>query len=148
MFGDAGVIAAGDTGDVRVVEAATLPAYRATMGTGFGLPDGLLDPIFTPASLTDASFVALMAHDDGEPVATSAVVISGECAGVYNVATPPQFRKRGFGEAATRAAVAEGVRRGCTTTTLQASAMGFPIYARMGYRTLTTWRNHTGEAAR
>jgi hypothetical protein len=148
MFGDAVTIAEGETRDVRIVDETSLAAYCATMSAGFELPEGVLDAILTPASLRDPSFVALLAYDGDEPVASSALVVSDRCAGVYNVATPPQQRKRGLGEAVTRAAVAEGVRRGCTTTTLQASAMGFPIYARMGYSTAVTWRNHTGDVGK
>jgi hypothetical protein len=147
MFGDAAAIAEGDTADVRIVDEALLPDYLTTMGGGFGVPPQVLGTIFTPDTLKDPTFVALLAYDGGAPVASSALIVTEGCAGVYNVGTPAEFRNRGHGERATRAAVAEGVRRGCTTTTLQASAMGFPIYERMGYRTLTTWRNHTGEAA-
>jgi predicted acetyltransferase len=64
-------------------------------------------------------------------------------AGIYNVATPAAFRNRGLGEATTRAAVAEGQRRGCVMSTLQASEMGYPIYERMGFRTATTWTSLT-----
>jgi hypothetical protein len=42
-------------------------------------------------------------------------------------------RRRGYGEALTWAAVAGGQRAGCTIASLQASALGKPVYARMGF---------------
>ena len=56
----------------------------------------------------------------------------GDC-GVTLVATTPEARGQGLATRAMRHALAEAARDGCTTTTLQASAMGRPIYERMGY---------------
>ena len=147
MFGDAASMAGQEACDVRAVDEALLSDYRVKMASGFEIPEAALAAIITPAALHEDSFVALLGFVGDEPVASAAVVVTGDCAGVYNIGTPPAQRKKGYGEALTRAAIAEGVRRGCTTTTLQASAMGFSIYERMGYRTLTTWRNHTGEGS-
>ena len=71
---------------------------------------------------------------DDVPVSTAHVGVTGRTAGIYNVATPPEHRRHGYGEALTWAAVAEGGHLGCDHSTLQASPMGAPIYRRMGYR--------------
>lgn len=143
MFADAAAIDGPVDLDVRVVDESLLPAYVATMAAGYSMPVDVLKPMFTLGSVRNPSFAALLGFVDDTPVATAAVVVSGTCAGVYNVGTPAEFRRRGYGEAATRAAVVEGVRRGCTTTTLQASEMGFPIYKRMGYGTVVNWRSYS-----
>lgn len=142
MNGDATAMPAAQT-DVRLIDADMLAQYVAVMAAGFGIPRSLVASLLTVESLQSPEYALFLAFDGETPVATAALVVSGDVAGVYNVGTPPEFRRRGFGEAATRAAVAEGVRRGCTRTTLQASAMGYPIYERMGYRTVATWRNYT-----
>jgi ribosomal protein S18 acetylase RimI-like enzyme len=67
--------------------------------------------------------------------------VSDTVAGVYNVATPEAFRRRGLGEATTRAAVAEGRNRGCVISTVQASDLGYRIYERMGFRTAVAWQS-------
>jgi GNAT superfamily N-acetyltransferase len=58
---------------------------------------------------------------------------AGEC-GVYLVATLPEARGRGAATALMSHALAEARRRGCTTTSLQATQRGRPLYLRMGYR--------------
>jgi predicted GNAT family acetyltransferase len=59
---------------------------------------------------------------------------SHRIAGVYTVATLPEFRGRGLGEALTWRAALDGLVEDCVAASLQASRMGFPIYARMGFR--------------
>jgi hypothetical protein len=61
--------------------------------------------------------------------------MSDGVAGVYNVATSVAARGRGFGEALTwRATLADP----SLPAVLQSSAMGRPIYERMGYA-ITAW---------
>ena len=42
----------------------------------------------------------------------------------------------------TARAVAEGVAAGAHTAYLQASAMGYGVYERMGFRTAETWPSY------
>jgi GNAT superfamily N-acetyltransferase len=53
---------------------------------------------------------------------------------VYLVATLPEARGRGLATALMSHALLEARERGCTTTSLQSSARGRPVYARLGYR--------------
>jgi predicted acetyltransferase len=77
---------------------------------------------------------------DGEPVASSTLVYGGRVAGVHNVATLPEARRRGFGEALTWHAMARGASFGCDMAALQASQMGRPVYERMGFRLVSQYR--------
>jgi GNAT superfamily N-acetyltransferase len=77
---------------------------------------------------------------DGRIVATSALLDSDGVAGIYVVATRESYRRRGIGAALTAAAVAEGRRRGLTVVSLQASALGQPVYERLGLRTVAEYR--------
>ena len=45
-------------------------------------------------------------------------------------------RGRGLATSLMRRALADARERGCTTTTLVATKMGHPVYARLGYRDL------------
>jgi ribosomal protein S18 acetylase RimI-like enzyme len=77
---------------------------------------------------------------DRESACASAVGIRDLVGGVYMVGTRPESRSRGYGEAVTAAATNDLFAAGATSVVLQASAMGAPIYGRMGYRTFTTYR--------
>ena len=62
------------------------------------------------------------------------------------VGTAPAARRRGLASAAMRFALGEAVRAGCTTTTLQATAAGRPVYQRLGYRefgAMELWEKRT-----
>ena len=54
-------------------------------------------------------FQAWVGYWNDEPVTSAAVVIGAGAAGVYNVATLPQWQRRGYGEAVMRHALAEVV---------------------------------------
>jgi predicted acetyltransferase len=55
------------------------------------------------------------------------------------VATAPDSRRKGFGEAIVRKALHEGGRRtGLKRATLHATDAGMPVYERIGYRKVGT----------
>ncbi len=73
---------------------------------------------------------------DGEPVAsTVALDHAGDCCITF-VATLPQARGQGLATELMTRALVDARERGCTTTSLQATKAGEPIYARLGYRNL------------
>jgi GNAT superfamily N-acetyltransferase len=129
--------------DVRRVEAENWDDHVHALAAGFGMPVALTARLFGPSLAAVPEYAAFNAYVDGEVASTAALIVSDAVAGIYNVATPKAFRRRGLGEATTRAAVAEGGRRGCLMTTLQASDMGYPVYERMGFRTVATWTSLT-----
>ena len=83
-------------------------------------------------------FRAYVGYVDGQPVSTTAIVMSGEVLGVYNVATLPEHRRQGYGEAVMRSAVSDA-RRDCGVerVILQSTTAGYRLYERMGFRTVT-----------
>ena len=79
------------------------------------------------------------AEANGRPVATALGVTAGEFTAIFNVATEPTYRRRGFGTALTARAVADGVLAGASWCWLQASDAGYPVYRNLGFRTIETW---------
>lgn len=73
---------------------------------------------------------------DGAPACTLAVHDQDGDAHVTLVGTVERARGRGLAPALMRQALADARGRGCTTTTLVATKMGHPVYARLGYRDL------------
>lgn len=126
--------------EITVVRDATgLEVARDLAARGFDMPREFIDVLATETMLDDPAVVTVTGSVDDVPVATALVSVTGRTAGIYNVATPPEHRRRGYGEALTWAAVEEGRRLGCDHSTLQASPMGAPIYRRMGYLDLGTY---------
>jgi GNAT superfamily N-acetyltransferase len=87
-----------------------------------------------------------VAHLDGRPAASVvAYDHDGDC-GIYWVATIPAARGRGLAPGLMRTALDAVRRRGCTTTTLQATKVGRPVYERLGYRgfgTIEMWERRS-----
>jgi GNAT superfamily N-acetyltransferase len=134
--GDAPVAPAG----LEIVEATDAPTVREAAA--------LIDESFEAHSKPEAvltldclddDFRVWVGRVDGRAVTTAAAYISDGYVGLYAVATTPDARGRGCGEAVTWAAT---LCRPELSATLQASPMGRPIYERMGYRTIaefTVW---------
>ncbi|MBX5440553.1 MAG: GNAT family N-acetyltransferase [Solirubrobacteraceae bacterium] len=77
-----------------------------------------------------------VAREAGEPVAALAVHLHEGDAGVEFVAVVPEARGRGLAAELMRHALTAAAQAGATTTSLEASAMGEPVYRRLGYRAL------------
>lgn len=84
----------------------------------------------------DAPIRFYLAEADGAAVACVGMIDLAGDAGVYWVATDPAFRGRGLCKSLMREALHDSRAAGCTTTTLQASPKGLPIYRKLGYREL------------
>jgi ribosomal protein S18 acetylase RimI-like enzyme len=79
---------------------------------------------------------------NGLPVTAGLGWRTGRTIGVYNIATIPTARRRGFGEAMTARVLADGEAAGCDVGALQASSMGRPIYQRLGFRTVLRYTGY------
>lgn len=121
-----GGLTLGEPGDWTALARCNDDAYGLAPGT-FGLA---LSGIGDPAA---RAYVAL---DAGEPVAACGTVQHDGDAGVLFVATVPAAQRRGLASELMRHALREARAAGAWTTTLEASAAGEPVYARMGYRAL------------
>jgi GNAT superfamily N-acetyltransferase len=117
--------------EVRTPEL--LGAYRETAFVGFGYPKGAAHIFLNQRMLGLPGLRLYAGRVDGRVVATSMLWVTGEVGGIYWVATLAEQRGRGYGEALTWAAAAGAREHACRTLSLQASEMGRPVYARMGF---------------
>ena len=104
---------------------------------GFGAPHELLGPVRDFLGVEGGGNVKVtnvIARLDGEPVGGGSVVVTGSTAGLYNIAVREQARGRGVGRATTCALMRLAAEQGCTESILHATAMGLPVYARLGYQ--------------
>jgi hypothetical protein len=93
-----------------------------------------------PCLLERGRTYLLMRHQ-GAAVATGLLHSSVGIAGVYAIGVRRACRRRGWGALATLLTVREGERRGATEAVLQATSEGFPVYAKLGFQTLCSFRS-------
>jgi len=133
-----------DVSDLRDVVQVSQQAWEPV-----GLPPAETAALLArPERLLAPHLIWAIARLDGRPVATAMVLCSHGVAGVYWVGTVPDARRKGLAELVTRAVGNAGFDAGMRVAALQASAMGHPVYLRMGYETVATTRWYLARSAR
>ena len=70
----------------------------------------------------------------GDTAVTSGSLLdAGGSASIYDISTPPDFRRQGFGSAITHALMVEIRRRGYSDTWIWSSNLGKSVYQKLGY---------------
>jgi ribosomal protein S18 acetylase RimI-like enzyme len=124
---------------VRVVGPTDRARFAAGLAAGFGAPAELMAPFATPEFFAIGAAVPYAAAADGQLVSVGLGIFLGEFTGVYNIATRPAYRGRGYGRAVTSRIVTDGIARGAPLAYLQSSGAGYPLYESMGFRTVERW---------
>jgi ribosomal protein S18 acetylase RimI-like enzyme len=123
----------------RVSDSAGLAEAMATAAAGFGAPLSIFEPLYTAEAAALDGIAYFLGRVDGNPVSTSLGLAVNGTVGVFNVATPPEHRGRGFGAAVTWAAAQDGFDNGADLAWLQSSAMGLSVYRGLGFREVETY---------
>jgi N-acetylglutamate synthase len=114
-----------------------------------GEPEPAAARVAARYELTARTTIPLMVYRPGAdpqapPARASAAAVGlgifGDAiAGIFNIATVPAYRGRGYGRAVSSRIVADAVARGADLVYLQSSEDGFPLYQSMGFHTVETW---------
>jgi len=124
---------------IRILTGDEGDLYRTAMATGYEGPEEIFS-IFASHSVMDHPSMRSYAVElEGVPVATSFGVRVDDLVGVFNVAVPPQYRRFGYGRAATDAVLRDAHDNGARTAFLHASPLGFPLYEAMDFRHEENW---------
>ena len=113
--------------------------YRAVMAAGYEGPEELFSIFAAPSLMDHPSMRGHLAEVDGIPVASSFGVLVDDLVGVFNIAVPPRYRRRGYGRAATAAVLRDARAAGARTAFLHASPLGVPLYRAMGFHLAENW---------
>jgi GNAT superfamily N-acetyltransferase len=113
----------------------------------YGDPDGLWEQAL--GALPEGIGHLYLSRLDGEPASFVLVHDHEDDCVFWFAATVPAARGRGLVSGLLHRALRDARDRGCRTSTTEATAMGRPVYERIGYRDLGTFhmyeRRHTNE---
>jgi ribosomal protein S18 acetylase RimI-like enzyme len=136
-----GAAAPAGLGIVRVGDAETQAAFVSMYVTGFGMDAAVRAPMTAlECSLgwrPDLHYRRFLGLLEGRPVATTALLLGEQVAGVYHVSTAPWARRQGIGRAMTCRALLEAREAGYRIAVLHASEAGARIYRALGFRECT-----------
>jgi ribosomal protein S18 acetylase RimI-like enzyme len=133
--------------DIReATDAEGLAAHIRAAAVGFGIPAEWLRPLITGDLLGHRDVRLYVGYHDDEPVVAGLGVRVDTTIGIYNIATVPDARRRGYGTAMTERIIHDGARDGCDVAVLQASEAGKPVYERMGFRTVVEYDAYSDPA--
>ncbi|HEX7058558.1 MAG TPA: GNAT family N-acetyltransferase [Solirubrobacterales bacterium] len=121
-------------------EAADFWKVATESYADIGWPPEVFASYTENARLLADNAAVFTAYLDRAPVAIAATLVSHSVAGVYWVGTLKSARGKGLARRMTATAVEAGLELGANIASLQASPMGRPIYAAMGFKTVYDYR--------
>lgn len=110
----------------------------AVNDAAYGLPEEHFAPVMR--RLAYDGYRLAVARREGTALACAGAFLDGANAHVVFVATLPGERRQGLAAECMRTVLRAAADAGCTTTTLEATAAGAPVYAAMGYASLGRYR--------
>jgi len=123
---------------VRASTAADLDDAARVAERANGAPPGFMRPLCPDRALDGDDVSIYLGRVDGVTVTTAIGCRTGREVAVFNVATPAEHRRCGYGGAITGHALREGFRLGADLGWLQTSELGEPVYRRLGFRHTTS----------
>ena len=121
----------------RVLDDGVLRQWIKVNSAPYDFLDYINEAFFTGYSRQGYALNAPLRHYigwlDDKPVGCSTVLLAGEVAGIYSVATVPEVRGQGIGTAMTHAPLIDARAEGYQVGILSASEEGYNLYRRMGF---------------
>jgi ribosomal protein S18 acetylase RimI-like enzyme len=96
----------------------------------------------TYAGLDPAAFEIVIARLDGKSASAGMSLDHGDDCGIFSLGTLAHARRRGLGTAVTTRLLHDARRRGCSTASIQATAMAVGVYTAIGFRDLGAFNEY------
>lgn len=127
---------------IRIARSADIDELAATPAIPYLVPDQIETTRALALNRTNRAVTWLVARDRSGIVGQAIVNLTGEIAGLYNVAVHPDARRRGIGRALTTAAMQVAFQSGASRIALNSTPEGLRLYLGLGFRHLgdgMTW---------
>lgn len=118
----------------QVTDDAMLEEWKQLSSAGFEMDiqiyyDAYVRHGFGPV----ARSLHFIGYQGTQSVTSATLLLSDGIAGIYDISTPPAFRRRGYGEAITAYIMQEAVSHGYRMAWLMASDEGKSVYRSLGF---------------
>jgi GNAT superfamily N-acetyltransferase len=118
----------------RILDDSTIQDFAQLNCVSYDVPVETSLSLVKEHTLWHEHAYGFVAYDGDKPVSTATAIINEGCLFLFLVATMPEARCKGYGEAVVRHALhtayeATGIGR----TVLHATEAGYPLYLRLGY---------------
>lgn len=119
----------------QVTDQTLLDEWTAINAKGFGADDySAFHAAYSRHGFgPNAQAVHFIGYLGDHPVTSATLLMAGGSASVYNVSTPTELRRQGFGGAITHAALQQARNRGYRSTWIWSSSLGKGVYAKLGF---------------
>jgi ribosomal protein S18 acetylase RimI-like enzyme len=125
--------------DIKVTHVASklkLIDWAQTSMSGYGLAYSYSETCYDifEDKIADTNNIFLLATVNNEPAATGLLMLQGDIAGIYWIATKPEFRKKELATALTLEMLHRAKDAGCKHAVLQSTTMALNLYKRLGFK--------------
>jgi N-acetylglutamate synthase len=124
---------------IRRLDVGESRLHAELAGAAFEAPPELFATIITEMTLRLPAVRGYVGEVGGTPVSTAIAATINDAVGVFNVATTPEHRRRGYGAAVTSRAISDGRAAGASWSWLQSTEPASRVYKRLGFATLEHW---------
>ena len=124
---------------IRRLQPSEVALHTNMVADASEIDSGVFGKLITADLLGGEEVSCYIGEINGTPVTTGLGINLGENIGVFDIATPPAYRGRGYGTAVTARVVADGFGEGSSRAWLQSSHCGYGVYKNLGFRTVECW---------
>ena len=122
-----------------VADAPSRAAFAELTSVCFDIPYSVARAVYQPEQAWLGDYQGFVGFAGGRAVSIVALVRAANALGIYSLATLPEFRRCGYGEALLRAAVPRFLGDGGLPQplVLESTEAGYSLYRRLGFRDVT-----------